>query len=335
MTSRLARCLVFSASWWVGSACCLRAAADGPRPHVVIVANNSGAETTDLLTPYAILKDAGVADVEIVASEPGPVRLMPGLVVEPDATLADVATTPDVVIVPAMHDPSEPTLLAALRRWSAAGAMTVSICDGAWVLADAGLLDGRRATSHWYSLPTLRERFPRTRWRQDVRWVRDGPVLTSAGVSASEPVSRYLATLLRNDRTLAGAGDGPPHDGAAFRIGVTDVTAGAMNYALPWRWDVVTFDLPEGFDELALAFNVDLLQRTYAVRTATAGVTSPLRGRRGLRVIPDVIGGAGGADHRTLRAPATFDALLSEIEQRYGRDTRSLVALQIEYAPAR
>lgn len=309
----------------------------GHRPHAVLLANNSGTETTDLLVPLAVLRDAEVADVAIVAVEPGPVTLMPGLVIEPDATLADVTATPDLVVVPAMHDPTTPALLAAVRRWAGEGALVASICDGAWVLAYAGLLDGRTATSHWYSMAKLRDAYPHTRWRQDVRWVRDGNLVTSAGVSAALPLARHLAEQLGHgglERT--GNETGPPHDGARFTIAARDVWAGAGNYLLPWRHETVAVPLVDGTDELAAALTLDLLHRTYAVSTTTFATTTRVRSRRGVRLVPDVVAPTAPASDRTLPVGvADFDPLLADIEARYGAATRSLVALQIEYPPGR
>jgi putative intracellular protease/amidase len=314
------------------------AASEAPyRPRVVLLANNSGTETTDLLVPFAVLRDADVADVAIVGVASGPVSLMPALTIEPDATLADRGAPPDVVVVAAMHDPTAPALLEAVRTWAETGALVVSICDGAWVLAQAGLLDGRAATSHWYSIPRLRREYPRTAWRQDVRWVRDGRLLTSAGVSASLPVAQHLVELLRHGDVH---GDqqrvGPPHDGARFTIGTSDVAAGAGNYLLPWRHETVAVPLADGIDELALGIALDLLDRTYAVRTVTFA-PGPVQGRRGLRLVPDVATALPPptADRVAAIDTADFDVLLADIEHRYGAATRNLVALQIEYSPRR
>lgn len=75
-------------------------------------------------------------------------------------------------------------LLAALRKAHARGARIASICSGAFVLAAAGLLDGRRATTHWANIETLARRYPRVRIEPDVLYVDDGEILTSAGLAA-------------------------------------------------------------------------------------------------------------------------------------------------------
>ena len=129
------------------------------RPLVVVVADSAGAETTDFVIPYAVLKESGVADVRSVSTLPGPLHLMMALQVEADQTIAQFdASAPegaDIVIVPAQMQPRSPALLAWLQAQAQRGATIVSVCEGARVLASAGLLHGRRATSHFSSLREL------------------------------------------------------------------------------------------------------------------------------------------------------------------------------------
>nr|WP_245592404.1 helix-turn-helix domain-containing protein [Actinomadura rifamycini] len=103
----------------------------------------------------------------------------------PDLDAADRA---DTVIVPNRPDPEAepaPAVLAAVRRAAARGARLVGLCTGAFVLAAAGVLDGRRATAHWRWADALRARFPDVRLEPDVLFVDDGDVLTSAGSAAA------------------------------------------------------------------------------------------------------------------------------------------------------
>ena len=126
-----------------------------PRPLIAIVGLNDATETTDYLMPYGILRRADVAEVVALATEPGPVTLYPALTVEPQATVAAFeAQHPDgadYVIVPAMRRDDDPTVLPWLQRQAATGAIVIGVCAGAKVVAEAGLLDGKRATTHWYS----------------------------------------------------------------------------------------------------------------------------------------------------------------------------------------
>jgi putative intracellular protease/amidase len=130
----------------------------------------------------------------------------------------------DYVIVPAVHHSDDPRLGAWLQQQAALGATVVGICDGVWVLAGAGLLDGHTATGHWYSLPSLRRTFPRVHWVDDRRYVLDGPVMTTTGVTAALPASVALVARLGGDdaagRAAAalGASADASHDGGAFHL---------------------------------------------------------------------------------------------------------------------
>ena len=106
----------------------------------------------------------------------------------------DELATADTVIVPACPPdlgPS-PALLEALRAAHARGARMVSFCSGAFALAAAGVLDGRRATTHWMYAPLLAARHPEIRILPDVLYVDDGSVLTSAGTAAAIDLSLHI-----------------------------------------------------------------------------------------------------------------------------------------------
>ena len=96
-------------------------------------------------------------------------------------------------------------MLAWLREQAAAGATMVAICDGAEVLANAGVLRHRTATSHWYSRDSLQRRFTDTTWVDDRRYVMDGNVMTTTGVSAS---IRFAGVGECAGRAGSGARDG-------------------------------------------------------------------------------------------------------------------------------
>ncbi|MDQ1021896.1 transcriptional regulator GlxA family with amidase domain [Streptomyces afghaniensis] len=105
----------------------------------------------------------------------------------------------DTVIVPSVPDPCveegrplPEELIAALRRAHEAGARMVSLCTGAFALAEAGLLDGRRATAHWMHTAQLAERYPKVHVDASVLYVDDGDVLTSAGLTAGLDLCLHL-----------------------------------------------------------------------------------------------------------------------------------------------
>lgn len=116
-----------------------------------------------------------------------PVRTTAGLTLSGFAGL-EALDAAGVVIVPTWADPTrEPPgeLLEALRRAVDRGATVMGLCLGAFVLGYAGLLDGRRAVTHWHWLPEFTRRFPRTRVDESTLYVDEGQVITSAGTAAA------------------------------------------------------------------------------------------------------------------------------------------------------
>jgi transcriptional regulator GlxA family with amidase domain len=113
----------------------------------------------------------------------------------------------DTVVVPGVADPRRPTppaVLAALRGAAAAGSRLASICAGAFVLAEAGLLDGLRATTHWAGARALARRYPAVEVDPDVLFVDNGQLLTSAGAAAGLDLCLHL---VRRDHGAAVAAD--------------------------------------------------------------------------------------------------------------------------------
>jgi transcriptional regulator GlxA family with amidase domain len=106
----------------------------------------------------------------------------------------DALTAADTVIVPGVRDVRRPppAVLDALVAAAARGARVASICSGAFVLAEAGLLDGLRATTHWRATDELARRFPAVRVDPDVLYVDNGQVLTSAGAAAGLDLCLHL-----------------------------------------------------------------------------------------------------------------------------------------------
>jgi transcriptional regulator GlxA family with amidase domain len=122
---------------------------------------------------------------QVAGTRRGEMRTDTGLRFRADAGLDAVAAA-DLAIVVCWkeREPPPPALLRALRATVAGGGRVMSHCTGAFALAEAGLLDGRRATTHWMDAPELARRFPAVRVEPDVLYIDEGPVLTSAGCAA-------------------------------------------------------------------------------------------------------------------------------------------------------
>jgi transcriptional regulator GlxA family with amidase domain len=144
--------------------------------------------------------DGGVPPFElcVCAAEPGPLTTTAGFTVGTSHGL-EMLRHAEVIVVPSWRDTGEPPpaeLVQALREAHARGAILVGLCLGAFVLAHAGLLDGRPATTHWAAADAFAQRFPQVRFDPDVLYVDDGNLLTSAGTAAGLDCCLHLLRRL-------------------------------------------------------------------------------------------------------------------------------------------
>jgi putative intracellular protease/amidase len=320
------------------------------RPLVVIVGENYYTELTDYVVPYGILMASGAAEVMALATQSGPIRMFPAPVnVQPQATTAafDVSHPEgaDYVIVPAVHRDTDPTLIAWVKSQAQKGATVVGVCDGVWVVARAGLLDGRKATGHWYSRSDLRTKFPQTDWVSNRRYVSDGKVVTTTGVTATIPTSLALVeAIVGHERAKALAlslgGDGmnwsSAHQSERFNLDWSHRFTIASNFLAFWSHEEVGIAIEPGVDEIALALQAEVYSATYKSTAYTVfDQAGPLKTKRGLMIEPNRT--RSNAPSRMLtpvdatRPLRALDDTLKEIGADYGPRTRAWVSLQMEY----
>jgi len=319
------------------------------RPVIAVIGENLGTETTDYIIPYGVLTQSGAAEVVAVAIQPGPIQLMPALKIEAQATIdafdARFPQGADYVIVPAVHKADDPVLVGWVAGQGAKGATVIGVCDGVWVVANTGLLAGHRATGHWYSLNALERKFTDTKWLRNRRYVADGSIVTTTGVTASIPASlalveaiagRDLATTVA--RELGAPGWSPAHDSNDFRLGARHIMTVAGNTVSFWSHQDVGILIAPGTDEIALALVADAYSRTYLSQAVSVSQSSGVvRTRRGLDVIPDLVAGASKQpalilpSFQTLLPVSALNWALGGIADSYGYPTAAWVALQIEY----
>lgn len=318
------------------------------RPLVAIVGLNGGTETTDYLMPYGILRRADVAEVVALATEPGPVTLYPALKVVPQATVAEFDVQhpdgADYVIVPAMHRDDDPAVLSWIRSQADKGAMVIGVCAGAKVVAAAGLLAGKRATTHWYYLDALQDRHPTIRYVPDRRFVVDGDIATTTGISASMPMTLTLIEAIAGrDRAEAVAADlgisqwDARHDSSAFKFTRPFAVTAIRNTLAFWAHERLGVKLESGIDEVSLALVADAWSRTFRSRAVTFAVTADGQpSRSGLRILPDQVSTDWSAERQLPaigeRPPArALERTIHDIAARYGMRTADFVAMQLEY----
>jgi len=318
------------------------------RPLIAVIGDNAGTELTDFVVPYAVLQRSGAADLLAVSTSPGSVTMRPAaLRLRPDTDIDSFdALHPegaDYIVVPAVVRYGEPKLGAWLRAQYAKGATILSICDGALAVASTGLLEGHRATAHWATDGHRRQTWPGTSWVRDTRYVVDGRLASSAGISAAIPVSLALVEAIAGRERAAqlGAALGVPawntvHDSDAFGFRARNLwPLLRVNAANPWFHDRDEFEitLQPGIDDLALALTADAWSRTGRSGVRGVAATPVVRGDTGLAWLADWPATAGMPLALVHPAPGVpvFDALLASIGERFGRSTALGVAQDFEY----
>ncbi len=318
------------------------------RPVIAVLGINDATETTDYLMPAGILRRADVADVAMLATDPGPVTLYPALTVQPDATIAQFdARYPDgadYVIVPAMSRDDDPAALTWINAQAAKGAIVVGVCVGAKVVGAAGLLDGKRATTHWWVRGELLRDHPDVVFAANRRLVVDGRVATTTGITASMPMALTLIEAIAGRpraeavaRDLGVASWDLRHDSGAFMLTRPFALTVLRNVVAFWNRERMGIELSPGLDEVTLALVADAWSRTYRSRAETfASAAGAVESRNGIRIIPDRTASSWPADDRLPalgeRRPAqALDQALAAIRERYGHRTSRVVAMQLEY----
>jgi transcriptional regulator GlxA family with amidase domain len=162
-------------------------------------------EELDLAGPWEVFtaalaaRGAGAGRVLAIAERVEPVRCAKGLRILPDCDFR-AAPDLDVVVVPGgqgtRREAGNPALIGWLRQAGARCRWVTSVCTGSLLLHAAGFTQGRRITTHWGFVETLRERAPEAQVLADVRFVRDGNVVTAAGVSAGIDMALWVVGQL-------------------------------------------------------------------------------------------------------------------------------------------
>jgi transcriptional regulator GlxA family with amidase domain len=354
---------------------------DPGKPTAVIVLGPEGANPADTLAPYEVLAATGAFNLYTVAPTRQPVPLTGGLDLVPDLSFAQLEQRlpagPEVIVVPQLSQvpsrlpPSVAPVIGWLQRQRARGdRLLVGVCVGAQVLARAGLLDGRAATSHWLGLIGLRRNYPQVRWTDGVRYVDDGDLITTGGVLSGVDGALRVVERLVGPAAAAQAAravhwpaysPGEPAPIRRSRPAPADVVA---VLSAGYRWDRPTMGVlltdGVGETELAAAFR-PYTELSYLARPiAVTADGRPIRSRHGLTFAPRadlataapeldrlVVPGAGAARRAAAdglplpeRLPVVylhrqpgfaFDAALADIARTRDVATARWVAKTLQY----
>lgn len=225
----------------------------------------------------------------VCAIEPGPIRTLGGLTIEAEKGIKALDSA-GTIVVPGWRDVNErppEALLRALCRANQRGARILSLCSGAFVLAEAGLLDGRRATTHWRYAQKLASSFPSIDVDPHVLYVDDGDILTAAGSAAGIDLCLHL---VRRDfgadvaNQVARRLVVPPHrDGGQAQFidrPVTESNVTGLARLLEWLTD----HLGEEHTVSTMAELANMSERTFARRFKDQTGTTPSKWLANARV---------------------------------------------------
>jgi transcriptional regulator GlxA family with amidase domain len=241
-------------------------------------------------------------DFAVVAGEPPPVRAHINFTIAPPCGLERLEEA-DLIALPAVGDerlarlagrtgggpgafPEE--LLDALRRAVGRGARVLSVCSGAFMLGEAGLLDGRRCTTHWRHATQLARRYPQAKVDPDVLYVDDDPVISSAGTAAGIDACLYLVRKEQGSRVANGIARRmvvPPHrDGGQAQYVEQPIAPscdGSLRDLLEW----LRANLGRPLTVRQLAARANMSERTFARRFVQDTGTTPQRWLIGQRIL--------------------------------------------------
>ncbi|GAA4420401.1 DJ-1/PfpI family protein [Actinokineospora soli] len=331
------------------------------RLFVAVAVGSSGSVAADALAPYAVFARAEQFGVRVVGESLAPVTLSGGLHVVPDMTFGQGGRAPDVVVVPAVVDwagVEEAPLREWVKQQAANGALVLGVCAGAKVLAEAGVLDGRAATTFWSGVDGMRDSHPAVRWQSGRRYVEDGDVITTAGVSSGIVGALRVVERLAGPAEAVRVGALTGYPGWS-RTGPLDIPANgyaladlpyALNALFPYGRTRTGVGAQSGVDELALAAALEVYSgSSFAQTTVPVAAERETTTRHGLRLLPsppdDLDRLVLTADDPTLTAWATdndvpthrvdgFDDALTDLAASSDRASAAAAGKFIEYPTA-
>jgi AraC family transcriptional regulator, transcriptional activator FtrA len=278
---------------------------DPQKRTAVVIAANRGSEGSDFLAPYAVIAQSGAFNLYAVAPERRITHLFPGrpsqrgVDIMPHYSFADydaaVGGAPDLIVIPYLpfeQDPEYPLILEWIRRHAGPNTIVLSICAGAKAVADTGLLDGRRATTHHYTFAAIAKARPAVQLVEGVRYVEDGTMISSAGVTAGVDATLFaLQRILGREAALGVAQQiGYPHARFLDDPSYTPPVAGKTGVFLAGSRlgnSQLGVALYAGMDELALASVIDTYPQVGSVTVQTiAPEREVLLSRHGLALVP-------------------------------------------------
>ncbi|MGE6228194.1 DJ-1/PfpI family protein [Paenibacillus chitinolyticus] len=274
---------------------------DANKPTVAVLLANEVNEVFDFLVPYEMFAMTKAYNVYGVAPDREIKSLTGGLDVVPHYSFDEMdvmlGKSPDIIVIPFMPILDEKKY-APVREWirkhSGTKTTLISICNGAENLADTGLLNGKSAATHWGDIDRLIKNYPEIQWVKDRRYVPQGNLVSSAGLTSGIDAVLYVISQQLGEaaaKKVAGEMNYPSYDYVTnpqmkpFVAGLSDITY-VLNNAFQWNKVKAGVLLYNGADELDLSAAFD----TYAASGTTTTLTvssanEPIVTKHGLNLV--------------------------------------------------
>ncbi|MCA1296378.1 DJ-1/PfpI family protein [Paenibacillus sp. alder61] len=274
---------------------------DSNKPTVAVILANEVTEVFDFLVPYEMFSMTGSYNVFAVAPDKNVKSLTGGLDIVPHYTFDELDQLtnkgPDIIVIPFMPILDEAKYKPVrdwIRQHSGKEMILLSICNGAENLADTGLLDGKSAATHWGDIGRLEKKYTEVTWKRDQRYVADGNLVSSAGLTSGIDATLYVISRQMGEPTaekVAKEMNYPSYHFVQhpqmepFTAGLSDVVY-ILNNAFQWNKKKDGVLLYDGADELMLSSAFD----TYGASGTTTTITvsskrDPVVTRHGLNLV--------------------------------------------------
>ncbi|MER8070727.1 DJ-1/PfpI family protein [Streptomyces sp. NPDC094034] len=278
---------------------------------VAVAVSNEGSVAADVLAPFEVFASSDRFFVYTVAEKRRPSPLSGGASLLPDHTLEETGTAalpePDVVVVPAVIDPSgekeEP-----LRDWiterAGRGARVLGVCAGSELVAATGLLDGRDATSFWSNIGSLERDYPKVHWKRGERYVEDGEITTTAGITSGTVGALRVVEELAGTAEAERIGQGLAYPGWSLdgptRIAENRQAPADLPYALgaafPWLRPTLGIGLVDGVGEIDAAAAFEVYEGvSFAFRSVPLAAGGRVTTRHGVVLLAQPAGDGAGS----------------------------------------
>ena len=318
---------------------------DPSTPTVAVVLGHQVHEITDTIGPYATFVESGLYNVYMVADSRTPrpmgsraIYTLAGTIdVIPHYTFAELdallGRSPDIVVATQMTGvdaPENRPALTYIRQHARGDTVTFAWCTGSNVLAAAGVIDGKRATAHWGDIDRLERTYPEVQWQRGLRYVDEGNVLTTGGVTSGIDATLYLLAKRHGAEVAAGVARALHYQPAVeldatptveqYRIRLPD-SIGVLNAAFKWAKRDMGVWVYDGVGDMELAAVLDAFQPPMTTRIYSVGATRRIvTSQYGLQLVPHWDVAELPAVDRVLvpgsTSAATTDGSLAAVEGR-------------------